>query len=236
MLPLEDSLLQAIKNDDLKAFNALMENAQCGTYRLGRFPVLSLMYLYKARKLLLIYEQSVLKITVFEPLREPVEISKKFLSKAGKSLRLYFDEIVSPLEMLLVLDKTRRLKRLYPQTKPSAAIKERLKSIYFIKYALNVKFEGDSIVLDRRPLNYREKKNIATACMCAALAASVIVAVPITAVALMPPEGEVTKLSQINFSSQKEYTLKKDIILPENFSVEKVNCKINGEGNKLIFG
>ncbi|MDE7157947.1 MAG: hypothetical protein K2N74_00065, partial [Clostridiales bacterium] len=41
---------------------------------------------------------------------------------------------------------------------------------------------------------------------------------------------------QIDFASAKEYPLKKDIVLPENYSVEKVNCQIKGEGHKLIFG
>lgn len=235
---IEESLLQAIKKDDLKAFNALTEKARGGIYRLGRFPVLSLLYLYKSRKILSVYEERFLKITGYEPLREPVEISKKFSAKAGKCLRLYLDEVVSPVEMLLILDKTRRLKRVYPLTKQPSAVKERLKSIYAIKYSLNVKFEGDGIILDRRPLSYREKKNIATACLCSVLAVTLAVGVPVTTVALIPEpvEGEVTKLSQIDFASKEEYTLKRDIVLPESFSVDTVNCTIYGGGRKLVFG
>lgn len=230
----EERLLQAVKKDDVKAFHALMETARCGAYRLGRFPVLSLLYLYRARKILSEYEESFLKITNHEPLREPVEVSKKFTAKAGKCLRLYLGETVSPLEMLLILDEAKRLKRVYPLTKPSAAVKARLQSIYSIKYSLGVKFEGDEIIIDRRPLSYREKKKIATACLCSALAVVLTVGVSVTAVALMPPEGEVTKLSQIKFNSTKEYILKQDIVLPENFIVEKMNCKLIGEGHKLI--
>lgn len=242
---IEESLLQAIKKDDIKAFDALTEKAQCGSYRLGRFPLLSLMYLYKSKRLVSSYEEKLLKITGFTPMREPAEISAKFSSKAGKCLRLYFDEIVTPAEMLLILNKIRRLKRIYPLTKQSSAVKERLKLIYSIRYSLTVKFEGDGIILDRRPLSYREKKNIATVCLCSVLAVTLAVGVPITAVSLLPanvaetPEpfnGEVTELSQINFSSKDEYTLKNDIVLPENYSVEKMNCTINGGGNKLVFG
>ncbi|MDE7439775.1 MAG: hypothetical protein K2N23_04635 [Clostridia bacterium] len=233
---IENGLLEAVKKDDIKAFNALMEKARCGAYRLGRFPVLSLLYLYKSRKILSAYEEKFIKITAFQPLREPAEISKKFSGKAGKCLRLYLNEIVSPLEMLLILDKTRRLKRVYPLTKPSAAVKERLKQIYSIKYSLNVKFEDDNIIIDRRPLSYREKKHIATAVLCSFLAVTVAVGVPVTTVKLMPKpvDGEVKKLSEIDFNSKKQYILKKDIIVPENYTVEKVNCKIVGNGNKLI--
>ncbi|MDE7297160.1 MAG: hypothetical protein K2N84_07850, partial [Clostridia bacterium] len=118
-----ENLLQAIKKDDTKAFGAFMEKAPCGAYRLGRFPVLSLLYLYKSRRILSAYEESFLRISSHEALREPVEVSKKFSAKAGKCLRLYLNEIVSPLEMLLILDKTKRLKRVYSFTKPSSAIK-----------------------------------------------------------------------------------------------------------------
>ena len=53
---IEDNLLQVIKKDDIKEFDALMEKAQCGAYRLGRFPVLSLLNLYKTRKIISAYE------------------------------------------------------------------------------------------------------------------------------------------------------------------------------------
>ncbi len=229
----EENLLEAIKKDDIKAFEALMENAQCGAYRLGRFPVLSLMYLYKSRKLLSSYEQRFIKIASYEALGEPTEISKKFSAAAGKCLRLYLNEVISPLEMLLVLDKTRRLKRVFPLTRPSAAVKERLKSIYFIKYSLSVKFEGDDIIIDRRPLSVGEKKRIAAACLCSVLAVGIAVGTPLTVNAF---KGMVTGLDQIDFASENEYTLKRDIILPDNYTVEKINCTIVGGGNKIVLG
>lgn len=239
MQTIEESLFQAIKKDDKKAFDALMENTQCGACRLGRFPTLSLLYLYDAKKILADYEEKFIDITSFTAYSEPVEISKKFSSKAGKCLRLYLNEIVSPLEMLLILNKTNRLKRLYPLAKnASSSIKGRLKAIYFIKYSLSIKFEGNAIVIDKRPLNYSEKKKIFNICICVVLALIIFVGGPITAYSILPKrsEGEVMKLSHIDFASQKEYVLKKDIVLPKNFSVEKVNCTINGDGNKLIIG
>ena len=202
---------------------------------MGRFPVLSLMYLYKSRALIAAYEQEYLKIGEYEVLNEPMEISSAFAARAGKCLRLYLNEIVSPVEMLLILDRVKHLKRVYPLTKPTAAVKGRLKSIYAIKYALNVSFEGDNIIIDRHPLSYGEKKKIATVCMCSALALTLAIVTPVTTIALMPPEGEVTRLSQIKFNSDKEYTLKRDIVVPENYKIERVNCAIKGDNHKLIF-
>lgn len=234
---IEESLLQAIKNDDEKSFGALMDRTQCGSYRLGRFPTLSLMYLYKSRKLLAVYEKKFLTISEYKILREPMEVAGKFSAEAGKCLRLYFNEVVSPVEMLLILDRTNYLKRVFPQTNPSSMIKGRLKSIYYIKYSLRVQFEGDNIIIERRPLTYREKKRIASICVCLILVVTLIIGAPICVVTLTPKpiEGEAFKLKHIDFASQNEYVLKKDIVVPKNYSVEKVKCVIIGEGHKLIF-
>lgn len=234
---IEEFLLETIKKDDVKAFDALMEKTKCGGYRMGRFPVLSVLYLYNARRILSAYEENFLKITSWEEIKEPASVAKKFSEKAGKCLRLYLSEVVSPLEMLLILDKTRRLKRVYPLTKASAGIKERLQTIYKVKYSLEIKYEGNGIILDRRPLTRGEKKKIATICLCSFLAVAVAVATPVTVLTLNPPlaEGEVKKLKQINFNSSKSYTLKNDIIIPENYSVAEMNCTIVGNGKRLIF-
>ena len=235
---IEEKLLEAIQKDDVKAFNALMENAQCGSYRLGRFPVLSLLYLYKSRKIISAYEEKFLRITAWEVAREPASVAKAFSDRAGKCLRLYLDEIVSPLEMLLILNRIRQLKRVYPMTKPSAAIKGRLQAIYRIRYGLNIKYEGNAIIPDRRPLSYGEKRRIAKICLCSFLAVAVVVATPTTLVAVIPHRaaGEVTKLSHIDFSKKTTYTLTKDIFIPDNFSVGTTKCSIEGNGKKLIFG
>ena len=233
----EEKLLEAIKKDDIKEFNALMKNAPCGAYRLGRFPVLSLLYLYKSKKIIKAFEEKFIKITEWEQLKEPAEIAKAFSDRAGKCLRLYLSEVVSPLEMLLILDDTKRLKRLYPAVKPSNGVKERLQSIYSMKYSLSVKYEGDAIIIDRRPLSTREKKRIATVVLCSFLAVAVAVATPVATISLMPKpvEGEVTEISQIKFSKNKTYTLKKDITVPASIAGNKMNCTIVGEGHKLIF-
>ncbi len=225
-------LLQAIEKDDKKAFDAFNP---CGKFRLGRFPVLSLLYLYNSKCILSAYENEFLKITSWEAEDEPAKVSRDFSAVAGKCLRLYINEIVTPLEMLLILDKTRAFKKAYPAVKPSKEVCGRLQSIYSIKYSLGIKFEGDGAILDKRPMTRREKKTVITAVSCSVLAAVIAVGVPVTAISLLPKpvEGEVDKLSQIDFNAKKSYTLKNDLTLPENFSVDKVNCTIYGGGHTL---
>ncbi|MDE6210448.1 MAG: hypothetical protein K2G42_00520 [Clostridia bacterium] len=242
----EENLLNAIKKDDLKAFDALMDTTQCGSYRLGRFPVLSLLYLYKSRKILSAYEDKFLQITTYKALREsadvskslnvkdfgePLEVSKKFSAKAGKCLRLYFNEVVSPLEMLLILDKTKHLKDVYPMTNLSSEIKERLKSIYYIKYSLNIKFEVGKIVIDRRPLSYREKKRIATICLSVVLVIAIIVTSSVISSVFAPVRLD----KYFDLTAYETYTLDQDLYVPKNCSIEEVNCTLIGNGHKLIF-
>ncbi|MCM1394436.1 MAG: hypothetical protein NC179_06040, partial [[Eubacterium] siraeum] len=238
MATIEFELFKAVKKDDIKAFEGLMERAQCGAYRLGRFPVLSLLYLYKSRKILAEYEENFLKISAYEELREPIEVSNRFSKKAGKCLRLYLDEVVSPLEMLLILDRTTHLKRVFPIAKPSSAIRGRLKAIYSIKYALGVRFAGDGISLDRRPLSYREKKKLSTICISAILIIAIAIGVPVTTVSLLPKseEGIVKTFEDIKFGEDTQFTLKNDVRVPEHFVAEKMNCSIAGNGKKLVLG
>ena len=238
MQAFEQKLLNTVKKDDIKSFKSMMRDTNLGNLRMGRFPVLSLLYLYGARRILSAYEEGFLKISNWENVGEPIEVSQLFAKKAGKCLRLYFDEIVSPIEMLLILDRTRRVKKAYPVAKPSESVRRRLKAIYSIKYALNVSYRGTNIVLDRRPLNRREKRRLALACIGCLLILAIVIATPITAAALLPDldAGEVTKLKHIDFSSAETYTVLKDIVIPDGYTVDTVNCSFKGGGGRLIFG
>ena len=232
----EDKLIRAISEDDIDAFSA-MADSQCGKIRLGRFPVLSLLYLYDARKILGVYEEDFIKISEWERCAEPVSISKRFSKKAGKCLRLYHDTVVTPLEMLLIIDDTKRLKNVYPLFKPTDTVKSRLKKIYFVKYSLGIEFNGDEIVIERRPLKRKEKRKIVLTACGGALAAAAAIATPIAVVSYVNAhKGDVTELSQIDFSSKQTYTLKSDITVPANFSADRLNCTIIGDGHKITFG
>lgn len=183
---LAKKLFDSIKKDDLKSFDECMEEFPCGTLRFGRFPVLSLLYLFSAKKITAAYEEKFLKTNSWQELDEPQFVSVLFRKKAGKCLRLYLDEVVSPLEMLLILDKTSKLKRVYPLSRPSSAVKQRLKEIYYVKYALNVSYEGDNIVLDRRPLKKSEKRRILIAAVSSVLCIAIAVGTPFVVNAFVP--------------------------------------------------
>ena len=102
--------MEAIKSDDVKRYAALADG-RVGSLRMGRFPVLSLFYLYDAKKLTSLYEDEYVGNNGWEELPEFPELSAKFQKVAGKALRLYQNEVVSPMEMALLVGKTGKVDR-----------------------------------------------------------------------------------------------------------------------------
>lgn len=232
-----ERLLLTLKKDNLKEFKSCMEINNCGTLRLGRFPVLSVMYLYKSRRILRAYEKSFLRYSSWQDIGEPTELAAKFRSVAGKCLRIYLNETVSPIEMLLLLDRNFKVKRVFPQMHVVAPVKQRLKTIYFIRWGLQAEFVRDKIVLERRPLTRAEKLQWLKYVTCAVLCVALFVSTPFVINAFAPfitdDNGAllVTWWRQIDFSSDKVYVLKKDVTVPNDFSVEEMNCELRGNGH-----
>lgn len=234
-----DRLLQAIKTDNLKDFNSCMETTNCGPLRLGRFPVLSALYLYNSRRILRAYEKAFVKLNSWKDVGEPPELSGKLRAVAGKCLRIYLNEIVTPIEMLLLLDDNAKVKRLYQVSHVAPPVKQRLKDIYYVKWGLSAEFVRNTIVLERRPLTYAEKKRWLLRSVCALLCVAIIVSSPFVVNAFSPfitdTEGvlNVVSWSQIRFSSNKTYALKNDVTVPSNFFAEKMNCTLDGNGHTV---
>lgn len=260
----QEKLFQALKNDNLQEFANCMETTPCGSLRLGRFPVLSIMYLYNSKRLLHAYEQSFLKHNSWQNISdvaeqsekvrdalsgtnsnswqnssEPVELSAKFRSVAGKCLRFYLNETVSPVEMLLILGKDGKLKKVFSATNMTAPVKQRLKDIYYVKWALSAKFNGNEIILERRPLTHAEKMRWLTLAVCIVLCVAIVVGTPFVVNAFVPfiADGNgmlrVSRVGQIKFSSGKTYVLKNDITVSQDFFVEEVNCELVGNGHTV---
>ena len=259
-----EKLFQALKNDNLQEFANCMETTPCGSLRLGRFPVLSIMYLYNSKRLLRTYEQSFLKHNSWQNISdvaeqsekvrdalsgsnsnswqnssEPVELSAKFRSVAGKCLRFYLNETVSPVEMLLILNKTYKLKKVFPQTNMTAPVKQSLKDIYYVKWALSAKFNGNEIILERRPLTHAEKMQWLILAVCILLCVAIVVGTPFVINVFVPFIADsngmlsVSQFGRINFSSNKIYSLKNDITLSQDVFVEEMNCELVGNGHTV---
>ena len=234
-----ERLLQAIKNDDVKEFESCMGVTHCGSVRLGRFPTLSLMYMYNSRRLVRAYEKSFLKSATWQDIGEPMELSAKFRAVAGKCLRLYLNETVSPVEMLLLLNNNIRLKKVFPLSRAATPVRQRLKDIYYIRWGLQAQFVRNKIVLQRRPMTRAEKLRWLTSAMCVVLCVAIIVSMPFVVNTFAPfiADGDgvvnVTKWEQIKFGSAKTYALKNDVTVPDNYFAKELNCDLRGNGHTV---
>ncbi len=236
-----DELTEAIEKDDIKTFSSCMEKYPCGSFRLGRFPVLSALYLCRSKKIIKSYETQFLNIGSWQPLTEPVKLATLFRKTAGKCLRLYLEEVVTPPEMLALTEQTRKLRKVFNKFRLSAAAKQRIKDVYSIKYGLEVKYEDNRAYFPSRPLNKREKKIIILACAGAFILAASAVSIPFIVNEFKPyiedENGElrVSSFEQIDFNSENSYILKNDVTLNKNFYTENLKCTIDGNGKTINF-
>lgn len=236
-----EELTKAIEKDDIKTFTGCMEKFPCGSFRLGRFPVLSALYLCRSGKILKAYEKQFMSIGSWQPLTEPVKLATLFRKTAGKCMRLYLEEVVTPPEMLALTEQTKKLKKQFGKFRLSAAAKQRVKDVYMIKYGLEVKYEDNNAYFPSRPMNRREKNIIILACVGAFILAASAVSVPFIVNEFKPfikdKNGAliVSSFKQIDFDSENSYVLKKDITLDKSFYTKNLKCTIDGNGKTITF-
>lgn len=236
-----DELAAAIEKDDVKTFKSFMEKNPCGSYRMGRFPVLSALYLCNSRKILRVYEKQFINVNGWQPLDEPLSIATTFKNAAGKCLRLYLDETVTPPEMLALTEQTKKLKNTFGKFRLSSAAKQRIADIYRIKYGLGVKYDGNKAYFPSRPINSREKKIIIFSCVGAFIIAASAVSAPFIVNRFKPfikdKDGalKVYSVEQIDFASDNKYVLSNDVTLSKNFYKENLKCTIDGNGKTINF-
>ena len=129
-------IFNAIKSDNLIVFSQLV-NKNNLNISFGRFPILSLCYLYNAKKIIKQYQPKLCNLSEYDIKQENFEIYKKFSTFARRCLRIYLqpNSIVSPLEMLAILNKDNKIKQYY-------RIKSILKRLYKINNALKIWHEN----------------------------------------------------------------------------------------------
>ncbi len=153
----EDKILDAIKKDDLKSFSLLMPTNADLNLCYGRFPLLSLMYLYSSFKILSKFEKNLMPIHNFKVVDEPIEIYKTFKMRAKKSIRLFGEEkTVYPILMLAVLNERVMLNKNYKFLFKNVEINEIIQKIYKIKLNSEVQIEGQTIVLPPRKISFNQ--------------------------------------------------------------------------------
>lgn len=141
------ALLEAIKKDNLKEFVSLTEQDRSLLYlRFGRFPLLSLCYLYGSESIAEKAEPSLLGFSNYTYEDEDFDSYLKFREAAKRSLRLFPpDRVVHPLEMLAVTNQAWKLSSVYSSTQKSYKTAETIRMVYKVTHGQEIEIGLDSI-------------------------------------------------------------------------------------------
>lgn len=173
---LSSSLLDAIKKDKVSAFKKLIVLEDCKYYTYGRFPVLSLCYLWDAWKIISSFEKYLIKINEgFIDVGEDVTSYSRFKKQAHRALRLYVDndKLVTPCEMLAILQKNVRLSRIIKKYGIEDKEARRVERIYSMARVQKATIKDRKITISREKIS---PSKLATLIICIIVSVSMIVA------------------------------------------------------------
>lgn len=151
------NLFNSIIADDIDNFSSLIKNNENLSF--GRFPIISLCYLYSAKKIIKKFSSKLLSIKNFNVINEPVKIYYDFKIKAGRCLRLYAGKqnIISAIEMLAIMHKDKLVKKTFKKYKKNKEVFDNLKIIYSI-YGQNIEIKNSVLKISKPLISNSEKK------------------------------------------------------------------------------
>ncbi len=173
---LSSNLLDAIKKDNISAFKKLIVVEDCKYYTYGRFPVLSLCYLWDSWKIISSFEKYLIKINEgFIDVGDDLASYARFKRQAKRALRLYVDndKLVTPLEMLAVLQKNIRLSRTIKKYGIEDKEARRVERIYSMSRKQTATIQDRKITISREKISISK---LATIIICFVVSAIMIAA------------------------------------------------------------
>ena len=237
-------IFEAIKTDNEKLFSSFMLSKSDLNIAFGRFPLLSLCYLYKAEKILSKYERFMAPINKFEVVPEYFEIYKTFKKQAKKSLRFFADseEIVYPILMLGVLDERNLIKQKYKFLYKNEEILLKFKKIYNLNKNIEIIASTTNFEIAAKKFTTKQKI-VASVTAVLFLCLSLLSFLSGSIVDIVFGKG--TESSPIYVANDYEfkkaiekgdkyYVLTDDIILTEPVSTKNFTGTIDGKDHLLV--
>ena len=237
-----EKLFVAIKKDDLKSFSLIMLSNSDLNISFGRFPILSLLYLYGSYAILAKYEKFLLPIHNYSIVYEPYDAYLDLKKKAKKSIRLFAgsEEIIYPILMLAILDEREELNKSYKKLYKNAEINAILSKIYKINLNLDINQTDVGVTLPRKKMSLSQKFMVFASIFVLVLFSLFSV---ISIIIMKNVNGLGTKNSPILVSSEKElvqaiskgkyYKLTKDIEISESVALKDFKGSIDGDGHTI---
>jgi len=239
-------LLEAVKKDDVKLFIQLTDQRKGYlSVSYGRFPLLSLCYLYRSAGIIKAYEKILSQTTQHTVVEEDFSSYKKFRAHAGVCMRLYRGgRSVSPLEMLAVLDETYYLSKVYPLFIKPEGTAENIRKIYVALHRRTPKADENQLVIKRNRLR-RGQKVLAAATLFLAAILLFVSVFAMNNVRLLTGEGTeenpyriVGEVQLIQALSQTDAhcVLTKDITLTKEWTAYDFQGTLDGGGHTIAAG
>ena len=232
---LRDLIIAALEKDDVQAIESLRSECNPGAIKFGRFPFLSVAYLLSAKKIAKQYENDFIKINTFVDLPEPLSLSAAFRKKAGKATRLFLEESVSPVEMLVILGDTKKATELYPIARPTVAQKDRIEKIYSLQYNSSLVYQGNEVIFDKKPLSHAQKKRILIAAISSFLCVALCACTPFVVNAFVPFIGVGTE-TEADRPDQTTTNPEQGNTVPEQQITDPENGNSNPEQGEVVPG
>lgn len=232
-------LFQIIKNDDVKKFDEVITDRLLSLC-LGRFPILSLCYMYESFIILAKYEKRLKQIKidnyVFD--EEPVDIYFDFKEIAGKALRFYpTGSVVTPLEMLCILGKDKKVSSEWNEFDKNSSVVENVEKICSINFETTVEANEEKITMPKLKSRVPKKIDfltVATAiCLCFAILCSCSLGVlfGVIGTGSKAHPFKVDSLDSLVKNAEGNVILKSDVYAGDTF-IEKVGS-IDGNGKTI---
>lgn len=237
-------LFEAIKKDDLKSFCFVMVSNTDLNISFGRFPILSLLYLYESYNILRVYEDRLMPIHNYKIEEEPYEAYKKFKSKARKAVRLYQEDecFVYPAEMLAIVDNRFLLDKNYKKLYKNEEIALKIKKIYNLTNEDEISLDLQKITLKKKKLTFKQKlvgfSMVGVAVLFSLLGGLSAVLVPTIigrGTAASPIMiGTETELVTALSRGDKYFKFENDIALTKPVEAKNFSGVLDGAGYKLV--
>ncbi|HAJ78123.1 MAG TPA: hypothetical protein DCO89_03555 [Clostridiales bacterium] len=237
------NLYNVIKSDDLTTFCSLLKfDNRLLKFSLGRFPLLSICYLYNSKKIIKAFEKDLIKVKDFIALDEPFLLYKDFKTKCGKAIRLYADktDFVMPIEIKAILGHDLFVKRNFKKFTTNNLTNKNLVKIYNLKNQ-KCTILDNKIKISAKKLSKKAKKIIFFSNI-AGLTAGAICAVIMLIMGNIIGYGTITSPKKIYNANQflkyaqsgdTYMSLQNDIDLNTPFVSEKFEGTIYGNGKTI---
>ncbi len=244
---IEKKLYDAVKCDNVKSFREIVEqDFKFLTLCYGRFPILSLCYLFDSQKIVREYEAKLMNINKFNFVSEPIDCYKIFKQNAKRCLRFYVgngQKIVMPLEMLAILNDSEHLEKVYSNSSKSGQTVTLITKIFSMLHHRDVSQEGGKIKIGKGKISKLQIALVSIFSFVAIFAICFSSAIFATSSNIFGGNALISNLPTKIFSENQfleavakesgNFVLSQDISLSNFSTVDSSSISVDGNGHTI---